>query len=114
MKAGEFTRHWEEGKVFCCDTSFMHETWNGTNGTRYVLIMRHWHPELSPVERVAAQFLFDAVDIGMRVARTLAAKRIRALMAPVPSSKGSSSSSGNGNGSSSGAKKDKKKNKKKK
>ena len=110
--AGEFKRHWEEGKAFCCDTSFLHETWNGTDGTRYVLIMRHWHPELSEVERVAAQFLFDAVDIGMRVARTLAAKRLRAL-AVAGGSKGGGSSSSSGGGSSSGPKKDKKKGKKK-
>jgi aspartate beta-hydroxylase len=76
MKVGEHTRPWAPGKALTCDTSFFHETWNGTPEPRYVLIMRHWHPEVTPTERVALQFLFDAADSGLRVARTLAAKRL--------------------------------------
>jgi hypothetical protein len=48
--------------VIVCDTSFMHETRNGTDHDRIVLIMRHWHPETTAIERRAAQFLFDCVD----------------------------------------------------
>jgi hypothetical protein len=40
----------------------MHETWNGADAERVVLIMRHWHPEVTPLERVAVTFLFDCLD----------------------------------------------------
>lgn len=47
-QVGEQTRHWEEGKVLVCHTSFMHETANNTDAERVVLIMRHFHPEVRP------------------------------------------------------------------
>lgn len=73
-------RKWEVGKCITMDTSYMHETWNGTDQDRYVLIMRHWHPGTTPLERVALQFLFDCVDRqGTRFAENKALKQIRAL-----------------------------------
>lgn len=42
--------------------SFYHQTFNNTSSERIVLIMRHWHPEVTPVERIAIQFLFDCLD----------------------------------------------------
>lgn len=62
IKVGEQTRHWEEGRVLVCHTSFMHETANNTDRERVVLIMRHFHPEITPLERTALQFIFDALD----------------------------------------------------
>ena len=62
VQVGDHTRKWEEGKVVVCDTSFMHETHNGTEHERVVLIMRHFHPEVSAVERRAVRFLFDCLD----------------------------------------------------
>lgn len=62
IKVGEHKKKWEAGRVIVCDTSFMHETCNGTDHDRIVLIMRHWHPETTAIERHAAQFLFDCVD----------------------------------------------------
>lgn len=47
-QVGEQTRHWEEGRVLVCHTSFMHETANNTDRERVVLIMRHFHPEVRP------------------------------------------------------------------
>lgn len=83
IKVGNFTKEWRNGKVIICDTSFIHETRNDADVDRYVLIMRHWHPELTPLERVAAQFLFDAVDDtspqGLKVAQKKAAKAVKAL-----------------------------------
>ena len=61
-QVGDFTKRWENGKAIVCDTSFMHETQNGTSADRIVLIMRHWHPEVSPLEQRAIQFLFDCLD----------------------------------------------------
>lgn len=48
--------------MIICDTSFMHETHNGTDRERVVLIMRHFHPEVTPLERRAVQFLYDCLD----------------------------------------------------
>lgn len=45
------TRTWHEGKVFIFDDSFEHEVWHNGTGTRIVLIVDLWHPELTPVER---------------------------------------------------------------
>ncbi|KAL4436677.1 hypothetical protein ABPG75_003816 [Micractinium tetrahymenae] len=62
IKVGDQTRRWEEGRVLVCHTSFMHETANNTQGERIVLIMRHFHPEVTQLERTALQFIFDALD----------------------------------------------------
>jgi hypothetical protein len=81
MKVGEHTRHWKNGEAFVCDTSFMHETWNGGDTDRFVLIMRHWHPELSLLERVALQFVFDSLDdptpAGIKEAQKVATRRVK-------------------------------------
>lgn len=53
---------WEEGKCLVMDTSFIHSTANETDGDRYVLIIRFHHPELSAMERLALQYVFDAID----------------------------------------------------
>ena len=44
------------------DTSFMHSTANDTEGDRYVLIVRFWHPEVTQMEKLAMQFVFDSID----------------------------------------------------
>jgi len=62
MKVGEEERRWVEGKGMIMDTSFIHSTRNDTDGTRYVLITRFWHPGLDRVERRALQFIFDCLD----------------------------------------------------
>ncbi len=72
------------GKLIICDTSFMHETSNESENDRYVLIMRHWHPEVTEVEKAANQFLFEALDDGtsggVSVAKKQAQKRLNALL----------------------------------
>lgn len=84
IKVGEHTRNWMNGKIIICDTSFMHETSNDSENDRYVLIMRHWHPEVTEVEKVANQFLFEALDdgesAGVAVAKKQAQKRLSALL----------------------------------
>jgi hypothetical protein len=58
----------------------MHETANESDRDRYVLIMRHWHPELTQLERIAVLFLFAALDepsaSGIRSAQRDAAKAL--------------------------------------
>jgi len=44
------------------DTSFIHSTANETVGDRYVLIVRFWHPEVTQIEKLAMQFVFDSID----------------------------------------------------
>ena len=84
IKVGEHTRNWMNGKIIICDTSFMHETSNDSEKDRYVLIMRHWHPEVTEVEKVANQFLFEALDdgssAGVAAAKKQAQKRLQALL----------------------------------
>ncbi|GAB4817195.1 hypothetical protein N2152v2_004241 [Parachlorella kessleri] len=62
IKVGDHTRKWEHGKIICMSTDFMHETRNNTERDRVVLIMRHFHPEVTALERRAIQFLFDCLD----------------------------------------------------
>ena len=45
------------------DTSLYHDAANDSDDTRYILMLRTWHPELSDVERKALQFLFDVLDV---------------------------------------------------
>ena len=84
IKVGEHTKEWRNGKVIVMDTSFMHETKNESpDKDRYVLIMRHWHPELKPIERIATLFLFRALDDsspeGIRAAQKEAEKAMKGL-----------------------------------
>ena len=83
IKVGEFTKQWENGKVLAMDTSFMHETMNEGDKDRYVLILRHWHPEMSPLERAATQFIFRCLDDpsmeNIKAAQKLADKELKAI-----------------------------------
>lgn len=47
--AGE-TRTWREGECLVFDDSFEHEVWNRGTGTRYVLLIDFWHPQLTEAE----------------------------------------------------------------
>ena len=62
----------------------MHETSNDSEKDRYVLILRHWHPEVTEVEKAANQFLFEALDegtsTGVAAAKKQAQKRLNALL----------------------------------
>jgi hypothetical protein len=85
IKVGEHTKYWENDKVIVMDTSFMHETKNESpDKDRYILIMRHWHPELTALERIATLFLFRALDdsspAGIRAAQKEASKEMKSLI----------------------------------
>ncbi|KAA8498851.1 Aspartyl/asparaginyl beta-hydroxylase [Porphyridium purpureum] len=72
IKVGGEQRFWENGKALVFDTSFTHSTFNeSSTDTRYVLLIRFWHPQLMPVERKALQFIFDAVENPALVEREL-------------------------------------------
>ncbi|WP_371495128.1 aspartyl/asparaginyl beta-hydroxylase domain-containing protein [Kitasatospora sp. NBC_00374] len=57
ITVGDDQRGWEEGKVILFDDSFIHEAWNRGTDRRAVLLWDVWHPELTPVEVRALEFL---------------------------------------------------------
>ncbi len=86
MKVGEETKCWENGVGLTADTSFVHSTSNDSDDAdRYVLIVRHWHPELTAMERLGVRFLFDAFEdlspAGLESAANKAKARVKNLLA---------------------------------
>ena len=63
LTVGDETRQWINGEVSLFDTSIMHDAVNESDKTRYILMFRLWHPELTTVERDALQFLYDCLEI---------------------------------------------------
>ena len=57
--AGE-KRNWIQDGAIIFDTSFVHETFNGSDNDRYVLIIDFWHPDLSREEQIALEYIYDA------------------------------------------------------
>ncbi|KAM3967531.1 LOW QUALITY PROTEIN: aspartyl beta-hydroxylase [Aphomia sociella] len=51
IRVDKITRQWQVGKVFMFDDSFEHEVWHNGTGTRLVLIVDVWHPDLTAAER---------------------------------------------------------------
>ena len=85
MKVGEVTKHWENGVGMCADTSFIHSTRNESHAQdRYVLIVRHWHPELTMDEREGVRFLFEAFDDLTPAGLAAAANRAKTRRAAYP------------------------------
>eukprot|EP00814_Leptocylindrus_danicus_P013569 CAMPEP_0116014464 /NCGR_PEP_ID=MMETSP0321-20121206/6287_1 /TAXON_ID=163516 /ORGANISM="Leptocylindrus danicus var. danicus, Strain B650" /LENGTH=377 /DNA_ID=CAMNT_0003484109 /DNA_START=356 /DNA_END=1489 /DNA_ORIENTATION=+ len=63
LTVGDETRQWINGQVTLFDTSIMHDATNEADKTRYILMFRLWHPELSSVERDALQFIYDCLEV---------------------------------------------------
>lgn len=59
IRVGGERRSWQEGKALVIDTTFEHETGNGSTEDRYVLIVDFWHPDLSVEERAALRSFYD-------------------------------------------------------
>jgi aspartyl/asparaginyl beta-hydroxylase (cupin superfamily) len=57
MRVRTEVRPWEEGKCLIFDDSFEHEVWNQGTGTRVILLVDIWHPEVTPIERLVIQQL---------------------------------------------------------
>lgn len=51
IRVAEETRSWENGKWLIFDDSFEHEVWHNGTGTRLVLIVDFWHPDLTEAQR---------------------------------------------------------------
>ena len=62
MRVGDEWRPWVTGEACVFDGSFEHETHNGGEEDRHVIILRFFHPEITATERSALRLLFDCVD----------------------------------------------------
>ena len=62
FRVGNETREWREGEAWAFDDTIEHEAWNGSAGTRVILLFEIWRPELSAEERAMVTALFEAVD----------------------------------------------------
>lgn len=62
IDVGGERRYWEEGKVMVFDTSYIHSTMNTSENSRYVLLLRLWHPGVTEVEREALGWIFAALE----------------------------------------------------
>jgi Aspartyl/Asparaginyl beta-hydroxylase len=63
LRVADETREWINGHVQVFDTSLLHDAVNESNMTRYILMLRLWHPDLTLVEREALQFTFDCLEL---------------------------------------------------
>ena len=59
---GDERREWRNGKLMLFDTSVMHCAANEAAVDRYVLMLRVWHPGLSPFEVDALSWVFKCLD----------------------------------------------------
>ncbi|GAB0495266.1 hypothetical protein MMPV_006565 [Pyropia vietnamensis] len=62
IDVGGERRYWEEGKVMVFDTSYVHSTMNTSKHSRYVLLLRIWHPGVTEVERKALSWIFAVLE----------------------------------------------------
>ena len=63
LTVGDETRQWINGQITLFDTSIMHDARNEADRTRYILMFRLWHPELTAIERDALQFIYDCLEV---------------------------------------------------
>jgi hypothetical protein len=63
LSVGDVTQEWINGKVTVFDTSLFHDAVNESEKTRYILMFRLWHPDLSKEERKALQFIYDCLVV---------------------------------------------------
>ena len=57
LRVGDRQRRWATGELLVFDDSYDHEAWNETGEARAVLLFDLWHPELSPLEIRALEYL---------------------------------------------------------
>ena len=62
LTVGDETRQWTEGNLILFDTSIYHDAINEADATRYILMLRIWHPDLTKEECDALQFIYDCLE----------------------------------------------------
>lgn len=63
LTIGDETRQWIDGELMVFDTSLMHDAINESDEMRYILMMRVWHPDLTPSEIEALQYTYDCLNV---------------------------------------------------
>lgn len=84
LTIGDTTKEWINGDMMLFDTSIMHDAVNESDRTRYILMFRLWHPDLTEVERLALQYIYDCLEEPLLLStnedeRMLAERRINEL-----------------------------------
>jgi len=113
LTIGDETRQWINGEMMVFDTSLMHDAINESDEMRYILMMRIWHPDLTPTEVQALQFVYDCLNVPDLVStdakeRALAEQQVEFMHAFPQIRKAASKSVGFGGGGGKKAKKSKK------
>jgi hypothetical protein len=62
IRVGDQQHYWKNGKTCIFDTSIIHSTRNDSPRTRYVLLIRFWHPDLTALEVDMFKFIFEFLD----------------------------------------------------
>jgi hypothetical protein len=61
ISVGDKTREWIDKSVMVLDTSLMYDAVNESDEMQYILMLRLWHPDLTPAKREALQFTYIAL-----------------------------------------------------
>jgi hypothetical protein len=96
------------------DTSLIHDAINESDEMRYILMMRVWHPDLTPTEREALQFTYDCLMVPELVStepgeRFMAERQVEAMHAFPAIQRSAAAEQGFGGGGGKKGKKGKKK-----
>ena len=86
LTVGDTTRQWINGEIMVFDTSILHDAVNDSDDMRYILMMRVWHPDLTPTEIQALQYTYDCLNVPELVSpdpgeRFLAERQVEAMHA---------------------------------
>lgn len=63
IRCGPETKKWQEGKVLVFDGSHVHEAWNRSDVTRFILLLSVWHPDLTEAETDFLKRARNVVDL---------------------------------------------------
>jgi len=68
IRVGTEERTWQEGVCLVFDDTYEHEVWNRGTGTRFIMLVDVWHPELTPIERrVLGEALWSPGEVESRL-----------------------------------------------
>ena len=62
LTIGDTERQWINGEIMLFDTSILHSAVNESEKTRFILMMRVWHPDLTETERNALQYIYNCLE----------------------------------------------------
>ena len=59
IRVGRKKSGWDEGKCLIFNSTFKHEAWNWSDKQRVCLIVDIWNPNLTPIERIALDRIYN-------------------------------------------------------